>query len=116
MQPSVPGTQGYARQAGELIPRYESLPFEHKHKTELHLLPSTPVLALDIGAGTGADAAWLAAQGHRVVAVEPTAVLREAGQMLHPDPSIEWVEDSLPWLSPVRASQGKFGLVMLTAV
>jgi protein-L-isoaspartate O-methyltransferase len=31
---------------------------------------------LDIGSGTGRDAAGLAAMGHSVVAVEPTAELR----------------------------------------
>ena len=112
----VPGTQGYAEQAAELIPRYEAEAFEHKHRAELHLLPTSPGLVLDVGAGTGADAAWLAAQGHGVVAVEPTARMREAAVALHPDPSIEWVDDSLPLLAAVRTREVRFSAIMLTAV
>jgi len=112
----VPGTQGYAEQADELIPRYEAQAFEHKHRAELHLLPAAPARVLDVGAGTGADAAWLAAQGHEVVAVEPTARLREAAMALHPDPSIRWIDDSLPGLAVVRALGERFDAILLTAV
>jgi len=112
----VPGTQGYAEQADELIPRYESEGFEHKHRAELHLLPAPPARILDVGAGTGADAAWLAAQGHEVLAVEPTARLREAAMALHPDPSIRWLDDSLPALAVVRAFNPSFDAILLTAV
>jgi SAM-dependent methyltransferase len=97
----TPSTQGYAEQAAELIPRYEAVPFEHKYRAENHLLPQRPSRILDVGAGTGADAAWLAAQSHTVLAVEPTAALREAGQALHPQPTIEWLDDSLPDLACV---------------
>ncbi len=112
----VPGTQGYAENATALIERYEALPFTHKHEAVMHLLPKFPVEALDIGAGTGADAQWLAGQGHRVVAVEPTAPLRAFGAAEHPSPLIEWVNDSLPLLGTVTSRARQFGLVMLTAV
>jgi methylase of polypeptide subunit release factors len=56
----IAGTKGYAEEAEELVKRYESIPFVEKHQAVLHLLPSTPGNVLDIGAGTGADAAWLA--------------------------------------------------------
>ena len=69
----IPGTQGYAEQAPHLIEQYESLAFADKHRAVLHLLPDKTSQVLDVGAGTGADAAWLAARGHRVIAVEPTA-------------------------------------------
>ncbi|HEY4067370.1 MAG TPA: methyltransferase domain-containing protein [Burkholderiaceae bacterium] len=110
------GSQGYAEQADELIARYESVAFERKHETVLHLLPQTPGSALDIGAGSGADAAWLASQGHRVVAVEPTAAFRSRAMALHPSPSIEWVDDGLPRLDRIRARRQQFGLIMSTAV
>jgi SAM-dependent methyltransferase len=112
----VPGTQGYAEQAQELIARYESVPFEHKYRLEWRLLPGMPVDLLDVGAGTGADAAWLAARGHRVLAVEPTPAFRQAGQALHPHPHIEWLDDSLPRLAQVCARRQHFGLVLLSAV
>lgn len=112
----IRGTRGYAENAAELIERYESLPFAYKHEAVLHLLPSAPSKALDVGAGTGADAAWLAAQGHRVVAVEPTEALREYGLKRHASPLIDWVNDALPRLERVTQRQERFDLVMLTAV
>ena len=112
----IRGTQGYAEQTDELAKRYEALSFEHKHEALLHLLPPTPARALDIGAGTGADAAWLAQRGYEVVAVEPTDELRRRGLALHPSPSIEWVDDSLPGLDHIIARVHEFDLVMLTAV
>ena len=112
----IRGTQGYAEQADELVERYEALSFNHKHQVILHLLPATPARVLDIGAGTGADAAWLAQLGHQVIAVEPTNELRMRGMALHQSPSIEWVSDSLPRLEKIVSRQTKFDLVMLTAV
>jgi SAM-dependent methyltransferase len=110
------GTQGYAEEAAELIERYESLSFAYKHEAVLHLIPSAPAKAIDIGAGTGVDAAWLAAQGHQVVAVEPTGALREYGLRHHVSPLVEWVNDALPQLGRVAQRKHEFGLVMLTAV
>ena len=72
-RPTIPGTQGYAEQAAQLVQQYEAIPFEHKYRAELALLPARPGRILDVGAGTGVDAAWLAAHGHEVLAVEPTA-------------------------------------------
>lgn len=112
----IRGTQGYPESAAELIERYESLSFAYKHEAVLHLIPGAPTKAMDIGAGTGADAAWLATQGHRVVAVEPTDVLREYGLKQHASPLIQWVNDALPQLDRVAHRKHEFGLVMLTAV
>lgn len=111
-----PGTQGYAEQAHALVEQYEALGFEHKHSEVLHLLPAAPSSVLDIGAGTGADAAWLADRGHTVLAVEPTAELREAGRRLHGSPRITWLDDGLPDLARTRARGEQYALVMLTAV
>jgi len=41
--------------------------FEEQHRAEPHLITTTPGHVPDIGAGTGVDAAWFAAQGHSVV-------------------------------------------------
>lgn len=111
-----PGTRGYAEQADELAARYEAIDFAAKHRAVLSLLPAPPASALDVGAGTGADAAWLAARGHPVVAVEPTAALRSRGIALHPSRAIEWIDDSLPALRRVVARRVSFDLVLLTAV
>jgi SAM-dependent methyltransferase len=111
----IPGTKGYAAEADELAVRYESFPFEAAHKGVLKLLPKTGKV-IDIGAGTGRDAAGFAALGHDVLAVEPTAEMRAHGQRLHPDPRIEWLDDCLPELPLVRARDERFAIVMLTAV
>ncbi len=112
----IRGTEGYAEHASELIERYESLCFADKHEEVLHLIPNTPAKALDIGAGTGADAAWLAERGHSVVAVEPTDTFRIHGITHHPSPRIEWIDDALPLLARVAHRTHEFGLVMVTAV
>jgi len=112
----IAGTKGYAEEAEELVKRYESIPFAKKHQAVLHLIPSAPCSVLDIGAGTGADAAWLAKLGHRVVAVEPTDALRLPGMALHPSALIAWVNDSLPHLVRTRQRGQQFDLVMMTAV
>lgn len=82
----------------------------------LHLIPTAPSSILDIGSGTGRDAAWFAAQGHRVVAVEPTDALRLPAMALHPSPLIEWLDDSLPDLAMLQRRGESFDVVMLTAV
>jgi SAM-dependent methyltransferase len=85
------------------------------HGPVLHLLPTVPSDVLDIGAGTGRDAAALAGMGHRVVAVEPTVALRDRAALLHPSPRIEWIEDYLPRLARLRRGD-RFDVVMLTGV
>ncbi len=108
-------TAGYAEQAEKLIARYESVAPEEVHEAVVHLIPHAPCRALDIGAGSGRDANWLAAKGHDVVAVEPTAQMRHAGMRLHPNPRIEWIDDGLPDLRAL-ANCEPFELIMLTAV
>lgn len=113
---AIPGTEGYSEDAESLIGRYESMVFADKHQPVLHLLPTKASKILDIGAGTGAGAAWLAEKGHSVLAVEPTDPLREAAARLHPSSQIEWLADSLPGLLRTRARKEAFDLVLITAV
>jgi SAM-dependent methyltransferase len=112
----VSGTEGYAAEAEELLRRYESVPAADAHRAVLHLIPTTPARVLDLGSGTGRDAAWFASMGHRVVAVEPTDAMRVPAMALHRSPRIEWLNDSLPDLSLLLARGESFDLVMLTAV
>ena len=112
----VRGTEGYAETANTLVGPYESITFERTHDTILPLIPAAPARVLDIGAGTGRDAAALAARGHTVVAIEPTAEMRAHGQRLHPSAAITWIDDSLPDLAALEAYGGHFDLVMMTAV
>jgi RimJ/RimL family protein N-acetyltransferase len=107
---------GYGAHAAEVARRYESIRFEELHRGVLHLFPTRPCDVLDIGAGSGRDAAALAKQGHRVVAAEPTLELRSEGMRLHAALPIEWVDDHLPALEGLRASHRRFDLILLTAV
>ena len=110
------GTEGYAEEADDLLERYERRIFADVHKSVLHLIPNKPCNVLDIGAGTGRDAAGFAAMGHRVLAVEPTEPLRKGAMALHTSSRIEWADDSLPDLALIVARQERFEIVMLTAV
>jgi SAM-dependent methyltransferase len=112
----VSGTEHYAEEAPDLLKRYESISFADTHRSVLQLIPNEPCRVLDIGAGTGRDAAGFAAMGHRVVAVEPTEAMRRGAMALHPSPLIEWLDDSLPDLATVLARGEQFDVVMLTAV
>jgi SAM-dependent methyltransferase len=71
-------------------------------------------LALDIGAGSGRDAAWLASLGLNVVAAEPAEGMRGEGLALHPE--LRWVDDRLPELATVHRLGLSFDLVLLSAV
>src|SRR5207247_1303411 len=108
--------EGYAAEAARLVAQYESIAFADVHVALLPLLPRPPASVLDVGAGTGRDAAALAALGHHVLAVEPTAALREEGRRLHPSARLEWLDDVLPDLSRLVARGERFDLVMLIAV
>ena len=110
------GTEGYAEEADALVLQYERISFADGHRAVLHLIPPPPCRVLDIGSGTGRDAAGFAAMGHRVVAVEPTTALRTRAEVLHPSPQIEWLDDGLPELARLRARGEAFDVVMLMAV
>lgn len=107
---------GYDKEAPILLERYESIATADALQAVIHLIPTHPCDLLDIGAGTGRDAATFAAQGHRVVAVEPTEALRAGAQRLHPSPRIEWLDDRLPDLAATLGRRQRFDVVMLTAV
>ena len=109
-------TAGYAQEAPALLKAYEAIAVEDVHRPVRHLIPTETSRLLDIGAGTGRDAAHFAEMGHRVVAVEPVDALREGAQKLHPSPRIEWLKDSLPTLASVRARGETFEAVLATAV
>jgi len=112
----IRGTQGYSDEADEFIKRSEAIPFAEKHRHVLHLFRGDPCDILDIGAGTGADAAFFADQGHRILAVEPTDELRVAAMQLHRSDQIEWGNDSLPELTWTLKRGQQFDLVLISAV
>ncbi|MFJ8098490.1 class I SAM-dependent methyltransferase [Streptomyces griseofuscus] len=109
-------TAGYGEAAKALAEQYESVTFTEVHREVLHLFPSRPSSVLDVGAGSGRDAAALAARGHRVVAAEPTPELLLLGRGIHADQEIEWVDDALPELPGLTGQRRHFDLILLTAV
>ena len=106
----------YDTNAGEVAARYEALASEAVHGWLHDLLPQNPGTVLDVGAGSGRDAAWLAGMGHEVVAVEPSASMRTAASSKHPDLGINWMDDRLPALGRVTRSGLSFDLILLSAV
>ncbi|HZB92024.1 MAG TPA: class I SAM-dependent methyltransferase [Stellaceae bacterium] len=108
--------QGYAAAAGDLIARFEEVSPDQLYAPVADLLPSAASKIADIGAGTGRDAAWLAEQGHDVVAVEPVDELRQAGMALHKSQRIEWCNDRLPRLRDLGSRESSFDRVLLSAV
>lgn len=95
---------------------YEKGTFEAVHGWLVDLLPSCPATVLDIGAGSGRDAVWLAARGYDVVAVEPSRAMRSAASRLHPDAPVRWMDDRLPGLDVVAQFGASFDLILLSAV
>lgn len=97
------------------IATYDGLSTETIYKHVIDLFPVEASRIVDIGAGTGRDAAWFAERGHEVLVVEPVRELREAGQNLHRSTRIIWLDDRLPDLASTR-SHDPFDLVLLGGV
>lgn len=109
--------RGYDEGAAVFVHQYEQLDAEAVHAQFLESLPEGgDRLALDIGAGSGRDAAWLRRKGFEVVAVEPSTGMRTAGQSLHPDPLIRWVDDRLPSLAATHRLGLAFDVILLSGV
>lgn len=107
---------GYAAAATpHFVGVYDALSPERIYEHVIDLFPQQATRVADIGAGTGRDAAWFAAMGHQVLAIEPVRKLREAGRELHRSEKIAWLDDCLPHLMDVRP-RGCFGLITLCAV
>lgn len=106
----------YEANAGDLAPRHLSVAGEDVNAWLCDLLPASPGLVLDVGAGVGRDAAWLASRGLQVVAVEPAKAMREEGRRRHPDAAIQWVGDAMPDLAQVLRLGLSFDFILLNAV
>ncbi len=80
------------------------------------LLPPSPSCIVDIGAGSGRDAAWLDGMGHRVIAVEPSSGMRREALARQTSESIEWVDDGLPYLGVLQRRGIRADAVLASAV
>lgn len=107
--------QYYTKHAEQLAAQYDSLDFEQVHQDWLEELPRDGI-ALDVGAGSGRDARYLASKGLTVYAVEPAHGIREQAQRYATSPNIHWIDDSLPELAHVQRQATKFDLILLSAV
>jgi SAM-dependent methyltransferase len=112
----VPGISGYSEVASRFCELSESIDFREIHRCILHLLPGAGAVVLDVGAGTGRDAAALAALGHNVVAVEPMAQFLAGARAKHRSSKIRWVSGSLPGLHELPAEPDQFDFVLCHAV
>ena len=106
----------YHRGFREFAEAYDAFGFEDVHAGALPFLPASPGLVLDVGAGSGRDAAWFAARGWQVVAAEPATALREEAARRHPSPLIRWLDDRLPALANVHRLGLSFDLIWLSGV
>ncbi len=70
----------YHQGAALFAKQYDALSFERVHASWQAYWPDNGMV-LDIGAGSGRDALWLAEHGCQVIAIEPAADLRQIGQL-----------------------------------
>jgi SAM-dependent methyltransferase len=109
--------RGYDEGADALAARYERVRAEDVHAAFMDMLQTgADRLALDIGSGSGRDAAWLCGLGFEVVAVEPARRMREAAQALHTSQAIRWLDDRLPALSATHRLGLAFDVILLSGV
>lgn len=110
----------YTTNAQRLSQQYDSLASEQVHAAWLSHLPAvqpTSNKALDLGAGSGRDAAWLASMGWDVLAVEPSSGLRDIGSESTAQQSVSWLDDTLPQLADIQASyDSSFRLILASAM
>ena len=105
----------YHAHAEHLNEQYNSVSFEVAHQVWREWWPQRPCTVLDIGAGNGRDARWLAERGCSIVAVEPAANLRAFGEQSS-EAGVQWLEDRLPDLHKVLQLGMRFDLILLSAV
>ncbi|MCP3673665.1 MAG: class I SAM-dependent methyltransferase, partial [Gammaproteobacteria bacterium] len=107
----------YSDNAGKLSESYDSLDPEVVHQSWEKQIEGRTGLALDVGAGSGRDARWLAEKAWDVIAVEPCNNLRELAKDKQPcKGSVTWIDDKLPELKQVRNLDYRFNLIIVSAV
>jgi protein-L-isoaspartate O-methyltransferase len=83
-EPTPDPITAYDRDAAMFAERFEAIAANVVHASVTDLVPPGPGLALDVGAGSGRDAAWLSSLGYEVVAIEPAAGMRRGRSRASP--------------------------------
>ena len=83
----------YDANAKAVSERYESVSSERVHGWMKHLLPAAPATVLDVGAGSGRDAAWLSKMTHDVVATYKLGLLRVLCRIAEGAAGLSWEAD-----------------------
>lgn len=104
----------FDREAKGLAQLYEGTTFDLVHPYLIGRLPPLPATVLDIGAGSGRDAAALAGMGYAVTAVEPSFAMRCEAVARHPAATVRWLDDRLPNLDSLVDQ--RFDLILISAV
>lgn len=112
-----PAIDYFNDRADELARQYNSLDRAKVHADLLAALPQGQALrVLDIGAGSGADAAMFADLGHAVTAAEPAEVLANTGKEIFKNKNINWNTDVLPEMKEATRADGGFDVVTSVGV
>jgi 2-polyprenyl-3-methyl-5-hydroxy-6-metoxy-1,4-benzoquinol methylase len=106
----------YSTNSLSFFEQYQSITTADVFGSAINLFPVKPSFILDIGSGSGRDAAWMAQQGHIVTAVEPAANMRKQAAVLHRQQPIQWIDDRLPELSSINRPQSGFDFILISAV
>ncbi|GFD93631.1 hypothetical protein KUL156_02480 [Alteromonas sp. KUL156] len=106
----------YSEKAQHYYDLYHSVDAESVHGDWKAFLQTAKAgTALDVGAGSGRDANWLAEQGWNVVAVEPADELRKLAQTNSRN-SVTWSNAQLPALTALPQQPKTYDLILLSAV
>lgn len=112
-----PAIDYFNERAEELARQYNALDRAKVHADLLAALPQgKPLRVLDIGAGSGADAAMFADLGHAVTAAEPAEALAALGKEAFKNKNIKWNTDVLPEMKSVTQAGGGFDVVTSVGV
>ena len=111
------GTRGdwYETRVAEVAPRYEAISAADVNRWLIDLLPARPASVLDVGAGTGRDAAWLLSLGYEVLAVDPSAEMRADAIGRHPELDNRYLHEGLPALKKTIRNGFSFDFILLNA-
>jgi len=106
----------YNQNADRYCTQYDSIAAEDVHTSWKSIFPHRAIgRALDVGAGSGRDAHWLAGLGWTVDAVEPADGLRLYASANF-NSLITWHDDRLPFLGSLIDQECNYELILLSAV